>query len=168
MVDQHMFLNSSSCFSQQSNRDNLSSCEISRVFLKIFIHLLTWLRQVLLAACGGLSCGMRSFSLVMAHRLSCPVACGILVPLTRDQTSILFIGRWVLNHWTTRGILRCHSVYIAPSIQYPSSFQASVFVRMSVCVHVCVSVSVCVCVCVCVCESVCKPWEEVEGPCLEP
>lgn len=86
MVDQHIFLNSSSCFSQQSNRDHLSSCEISRVFLKIFIYLLTWLRQVLLAACGVFPCGMRSFSLVMAHRLSCPVVCGILVPLTRDPT----------------------------------------------------------------------------------
>ena len=24
--------------------------------------------------------------------------------LTRDQTCILFIGRWILNHWTTREV----------------------------------------------------------------
>ena len=27
-----------------------------------------------------------------------------LSSLTRDQTCILCIGRWILNHWTTRGV----------------------------------------------------------------
>ena len=68
VVDRHkdIFLNSPSCFSQQSSRDHLSSCEISCVFLKIFIYLLTWLCQVLLAARGVFPCGMQA-SLSVLH-----------------------------------------------------------------------------------------------------
>ena len=57
----------------------------------------------------GLHCGMQASSccgawtcLVVASGLSCPKARGILVSPTRDQTYVLCIGRWILNHWTTR------------------------------------------------------------------
>ena len=43
-----------------------------------------------------------SFSLVAACGLSCPRVCGILG--TRDQISVPCIGRWILNHWTTREV----------------------------------------------------------------
>ena len=68
MVDQHkdIFLKSPSCFSQESNRDHLSSCEISSVLLKIFIYSLTWLCQVLFAACGVFPCDMQA-SLSLRH-----------------------------------------------------------------------------------------------------
>ena len=61
---------------------------------------------------SGLSCGLRDlllwcagFSLVVAHGLSCPVACGILVPQPGiEPASPALIGRWILNHWTTREV----------------------------------------------------------------
>ena len=48
-----------------------SSILASSFFFLIFIYLFIWLRQELVAACGlfHVACG-----------LSCPVACGILVP----------------------------------------------------------------------------------------
>ena len=55
-------------------------------FLKIFIYLFIWLRRVLVAACGLLSSGVWALkhmhwgSVVVACGLSCPAACGILVP----------------------------------------------------------------------------------------
>ena len=36
--------------------------------------------------------------------LSCPVACRNLSSLTRGWTHIPCIGRWILNHWTTREV----------------------------------------------------------------
>ena len=62
------------------------------LFKNLFIYLFTWLHQVLVAACGlfvaacGLlsSCGTQApehvGSVVAACGLSCPTACGILVP----------------------------------------------------------------------------------------
>ena len=54
---------------------------------------------------GFSSCGLQApehaGSVVVAHRLSCPAACGITVP-NRDQTCIPRIGRPILSHWTTR------------------------------------------------------------------
>ena len=47
-----------------------------------------WLHGVLVAAC----------------RLSCPAACGILVPRPGIRTCVPCIGRWILNHWTTREV----------------------------------------------------------------
>ena len=32
---------------------------------------------------------------------SCSTTCGILVPRPRDQTHVSYIGRQILNHWTT-------------------------------------------------------------------
>ena len=40
----------------------------------------------------------------LEHRLSCPESCAILVPPTRDQTSIPFPERQILNHWTMRDV----------------------------------------------------------------
>ena len=58
----------------------------------------------------------------MAHRLSLPRHVGS--PWTRVWTSISCIARWILNHWTTRRILRVLFFYywhlilfLAPSIQ---------------------------------------------------
>ena len=42
-------------------------------------------------------------SAVVVHELSCPTSCGIFQ--TRDQTHVSCIGRWILNHWTTREVL---------------------------------------------------------------
>ena len=39
---------------------------------------------------------------VVAHRLSCPEACGIF--LEQGLSRVPCIGRWSLNHWTTRAI----------------------------------------------------------------
>ena len=39
-------------------------------------------------------------SVVVAHRLSNPLACGIF--LEQGSSHIFCIGRWILNHWTTR------------------------------------------------------------------
>ena len=53
--------------------------------------------------CGGFlqSMGSRcTGTVVVVHVFNCPVTCGSFQ--TRDQTCILCIGRWILNHWTTR------------------------------------------------------------------
>ena len=55
---------------------------------------------------------LMSFSLAVTPGLSCPSACGILVPLqhvgsyspTRDRTCILTIARWIFNHRITREV----------------------------------------------------------------
>ena len=45
-------------------------------------------------------------SAVVVHGFSCPMACGIyLDPNTKHQTPVPCIGRWILNHWTTRDAL---------------------------------------------------------------
>ena len=44
------------------------------------------------------ACGLS----VVVRGLSCPVACGILAPWTRDRTSIPRIVKQILYHWTTR------------------------------------------------------------------
>ena len=36
------------------------------------------------------------FSVGAAHGLSCPTACGNLSSLTKDQTCVLYIGKWIL------------------------------------------------------------------------
>ena len=47
--------------------------------------------------CGG--------SLAVVHGLCCSVACGILAPgLEIGPIYPALIGRWVLNHWTTREV----------------------------------------------------------------
>ena len=89
-------------------------------FVLIFIYF--WLLQVLVVAHGILCCGPRASncgtrvpervgSVVAAHRLSsygtrAQLACGIqaLSSLTRDRTQVPCIGRWILNHWTTREV----------------------------------------------------------------
>ena len=52
-----------------------------------------------------LHCG--TWSLAVMCRLRCPMACGVLVPLsspTRDQMPVSCIGRQILNYWTTREV----------------------------------------------------------------
>ena len=55
---------------------------------------------------GLSSCGSRVpesiGSVVVAHGLSCPEACGIT--LDRDQTRVPCIGRLILNRWTSREV----------------------------------------------------------------
>ena len=48
-----------------------------------------WLRPVLLVAALG---------------LTCPVACGILVPQPGIEHAPPCIGRWSLNYWTTKDV----------------------------------------------------------------
>ena len=54
--------------------------------------------------CGGFSCCRAlagcAASVVGAHGLSCPTACGIF--LDQGPTCVPCIGRWILNHWTTK------------------------------------------------------------------
>ena len=98
--------------------------------LPVAFFSLFWLHWLLVAMCGlslvrvsrayslvvvwGLLIAMASLvaehrlsvsgSVVVAHGFSCPVACIILVPWARNPTHALCIGRWVLNHWTTREV----------------------------------------------------------------
>ena len=43
-----------------------------------------------------------SASAVVAHRPSCPAACGS--SQTRDRARAPCVGRWILNHWITREV----------------------------------------------------------------
>ena len=45
-------------------------------------------------------------SLVVVHRLRHCAACAILIPRLRIElvTRVPCIGRWILNHWTTRKV----------------------------------------------------------------
>ena len=62
--------------------------------------------------CGGFSCCRTlagcAGSVVVAHGLSCPMACGVF--WTRDRACVPCIGRWILNHWTTKksSFAACH------------------------------------------------------------
>ena len=61
-------------------------------------------------------------AVVVACRLGFPAAHGIF--LGRGGTRVPCIGRWILNHWSTREILGlllyriCHSLGIVPSLSY--------------------------------------------------
>ena len=55
-------------------------------------------REDRISSCSALA------SLVAACGLSCPGACGISVPWTRDQTQVPCTGRQIFNHWTTREV----------------------------------------------------------------
>ena len=46
------------------------------------------------------------------HGLGCPATCGNLSSPTRDWTRVLCIGRWIRNHWTTRGVPGPHFWWI--------------------------------------------------------
>ena len=69
------------------NEDVLGLCGLLfyYLFIYLFINLFIWVRPILVAVRGLLSsCGAwaleRAGSVVAAFRLSCPAACGILVP----------------------------------------------------------------------------------------
>ena len=81
-------------------------CRLERTFKNIFIYLVSlslWLQCM----------GSRVAEGSGAHRLS---SCGALacLPLgmwdpsspNRDHTQVSSIGRWILNHWTTREVLK--------------------------------------------------------------
>ena len=68
------------------------------------VHLLWWL-----LFWGAWAPGMQA-SVVVAHGLSCPVACGIFLD-PRDWAPVSCIGRWSLNHWTTREVLSVLSLH---------------------------------------------------------
>ena len=91
--------------------------ELKFAILKIFIYL----------AALGLSCGMRDrccsmWDLSLWHvGFSLLVVCGLqslwaqqphsiwdLSSPTRDRTCILCIGKWILNHWTTKEVPVCY------------------------------------------------------------
>ena len=60
--------------------------------------------------CGDFSCCEVWASAVAVHRLSFLMACEMF--LIRDRTCILWIGRWILKHWTTREVLvRTFKIY---------------------------------------------------------
>ena len=58
---------------------------------------------VFLAAWDFISCSALA-SLVVACELSCPLACRILRAWWRIESVSPCIGRWILNHWTTREV----------------------------------------------------------------
>ena len=76
----------------QSSEAYVSLLQTMLLFIYFSIYLFIWLHRVLVAArgifvveCGLLSsCGSRALerpgSVVVAHGLSCPAACGTLVP----------------------------------------------------------------------------------------
>ena len=56
--------------------------------------------------CSDLSCGAHTQALgcmgsVVVHRLSCPATCRNL-PGPGIEPHVPCIGKWILNHWTTR------------------------------------------------------------------
>ena len=69
------------------------------------MYLLIRLCQILVASFRFFCCNAQTLqlwligSVVVAFRLSCSGACGILVNLTRDHTHIPCIERRILNHW---------------------------------------------------------------------
>ena len=68
-------------------------------------------------------------SVVVAHGLSCPMACGIL--LDEDRTHVPCTGRQVLNHWTTRkDWVSFFSYYKSLLLTYGSSIDICTFVLL--------------------------------------
>ena len=51
--------------------------------------------------CTGSSLWHAGFSLVVVCGLSCPTPYGILIPW---PGIVLYVGRWILNHWTIREV----------------------------------------------------------------
>ena len=79
------------------NGTNKKAFPVLSLFLNIlkqFFFFLIWLRWVLVVACRIFSCGMQTLSYSMWDVSS----------LTRDTTRVPCIGRWILNHWTTREV----------------------------------------------------------------
>ena len=76
---------------------------IEKCWIKILIKVCGF--TVLFGCLGSQLERWRSFGVV--HRLSsCSATCGIPTgSLTRDQTYILCIARWILNPWTIREVL---------------------------------------------------------------
>ena len=66
----------------------------------IFLSFLKYLFIYL--AASGLICDMRDLSL--CARAWLPHGMWDLSSPTRDRTHVPCIGRWILNHWTTRGV----------------------------------------------------------------
>ena len=82
---------------------------LSRLFSSCAKLLLLSVRGARASHYAGFSCfRVRALggagSVVLAHRLSCSAHVGS--SWTRDGTHVLCIGRWALNHWTSREILQ--------------------------------------------------------------
>ena len=75
------------------------------------LHPLVLGHRLLLARCGGFFCcraqapGCLGFCSCSAFRLSRPSVRGIFH--SRDRTHVSWIGRQILNHWTTREVQFC-------------------------------------------------------------
>ena len=78
------------------NGTNKKAFPVLSLFLNILkqFFFLIWLCWVLVVACRIFSCGMQTLSYNMWDVSS----------LTRDTTRVPCIGRWILNHWTTREV----------------------------------------------------------------
>ena len=128
-------------WSPVSKHTNLSKC--------IHLFILFWPSRVFAAACSlatasrgyslvavpGFLAAMASLveeprlqgvraSVVVAHRLSCPVARGIFL----DQGShVLCTGRWILNHQINQGSPTCRLYYL--DTQVHNSFSEILWAR---------------------------------------
>ena len=95
-------------------------------FLIVFIYYF-WLCLGFVATHGLLLVAVHGLLIVMAslvaeHRLKAPglqqlMYAGLAASRyakssqTKDQTSVLCIARWILNHWTTREVLKYPFLY---------------------------------------------------------
>ena len=74
------------------------------------IYLFIWLYWLLVEACEIFHCGPWALecvgSVVVASRLSCPRLWNLPGPGIKPVS--LCIGRWILNHWTTREVPECY------------------------------------------------------------
>ena len=72
------------------------------LFKKFLKFVCFWLHWALVAAHRlSLVAVSGSYCLAVARGLSCSVACGIFLI---QGTHVACIGRWILNHWTTRKV----------------------------------------------------------------
>ena len=67
-----------------------------------FLVAVLWLPVALASLLQNTGCSARA-SGVVAHGLSCPMACRS--SWAKDQSCVPCIGRRILNHWTTREVL---------------------------------------------------------------
>ena len=96
-----------------ASRGLLSSCGTWASHRGVFLHCTAWALELvgsLVAACRLWRIG----SVVLAHMLSCPKACGVF--LEQGSSSCSLHWQWILNHWMTREI---------PSVKY---FQKDIIV----------------------------------------
>ena len=84
-------------------------CQVEEFFLVcVCCVFIVVCETLLLRSTGSRAHGLQELwhmgSLVVACGLSCPVACGILVPWSGTEPTVPCIGSWLLNPWTTRQV----------------------------------------------------------------